>query len=153
MSHVHDHHGCPQDGWNRLDAVLVAVAIVDVAAESFHVTFLRVLRALRMHRMLRILRTTQPKPLARLAADIRMLVTTWVAAIPAFGNVAALIGLMLFMYAYIGVYVFGRLRWNLGAWCASPPSLSANVLCMCIQDSCTRHLMHTRSFCCLCRHQ
>ncbi len=31
-------------------------------------------------------------------------------SLPAFGNVGALIGLLFFMYAYVGVLVFGRVR-------------------------------------------
>ncbi len=49
--------------------------------------------------------------------NVRSLFTTLVAALPAFGNVGSLIGLVLFMYAYVGVYLFGRLRWDVGECC------------------------------------
>jgi hypothetical protein len=46
--------------------------------------------------------------------DVKALFGTWVTAVPAFGNVGSLIGLVFFIYAYIGVNVFGQLRWNVG---------------------------------------
>ncbi len=54
--------------------------------------------------------------------DIRSLFTTLLTAMPAFGNVGSLIGLIFFMYAYIGVYVFGTLQWNVGAWAGLAPA-------------------------------
>lgn len=45
---------------------------------------------------------------------MRSLYATLIASIPAFGNVGALIGLILFMYAYVGVYLFGKLKWHVG---------------------------------------
>ena len=46
--------------------------------------------------------------------NVRSLFSTLLAAMPAFGNVGSLIGLIFFMYAYVGVYIFGTLRWNVG---------------------------------------
>lgn len=44
---------------------------------------------------------------ARAANNIRSLANVLIAAIPGFGNVLALIGLVLFMYSYVGVILFG----------------------------------------------
>jgi hypothetical protein len=46
--------------------------------------------------------------------DMRLLLATWVAALPAFANVGSLVGLFLFIYSYIGVFMFGELRLNVG---------------------------------------
>jgi hypothetical protein len=51
--------------------------------------------------------------------DVRALFSTWLASIPALANVGSLIALVFFMYAYIGVYLFGQLRWNIGEHCRS----------------------------------
>ena len=40
------------------------------------------------------------------------MINVLVTAIPGFVNVLALIALVLFMYAYVGVYLFGHLMWN-----------------------------------------
>jgi hypothetical protein len=44
--------------------------------------------------------------------DMNLLLATWVAALPAFANVGSLVGLFMFVYAYIGVFAFGRLQFN-----------------------------------------
>ncbi len=55
----------PQDGWNRFDVLLVALAILDLAASAIQANFLRALRVLRMQRLLRAFRTVQFVRLAK----------------------------------------------------------------------------------------
>jgi hypothetical protein len=49
---------------------------------------------------------------ARAAQNVKSMINVLVAAVPGFVNVLALIGLVVFMYAYIGVYLFGKLMWG-----------------------------------------
>ena len=49
---------------------------------------------------------------ARAAQNVKSMINVLVAAVPGFANVLALIGLVLFMYAYVGVYLFGKLMWD-----------------------------------------
>ena len=49
---------------------------------------------------------------ARAAQSVKSMIDVLVTAIPGFVNVLALIGLVLFMYAYVGVYLFGHLMWH-----------------------------------------
>jgi hypothetical protein len=44
------------------------------------------------------------------AQGMKSLFSTLVVSLPAFGNVGALIGLFLFMYAYVGVLLFGKVQ-------------------------------------------
>jgi hypothetical protein len=53
---------------------------------------------------------------AHCVQHVRSLLTTLLTALPAFGNVGALLGLFFFMYAYVGVALWGDLRWNVGEW-------------------------------------
>ena len=50
--------------------------------------------------------------IARGAQNVKSMINVLVTAIPGFVNVLALIALVLFMYAYVGVYLFGHLMWN-----------------------------------------
>ena len=50
---------------------------------------------------------------SRAAQNIKSLAGVLVAAIPGFGNVLALIGLVLYMYAYVGVILF---RYDMHGW-------------------------------------
>lgn len=45
---------------------------------------------------------------------VKSLFTTLVVSLPAFANVGALIGLILFMYAYLGVLLFGSVARQVG---------------------------------------
>ena len=53
-----------------------------------------------------------PSQIARGAQNVKSMINVLVTAIPGFVNVLALIALVLFMYAYVGVYLFGHLMWN-----------------------------------------
>ncbi len=44
------------------------------------------------------------------AQGIKTLFQSLVMSLPAFGNVGALLGLFFFMYAYVGVMLFGKIR-------------------------------------------
>lgn len=56
---------------------------------------------------------------------VKSLISTLVVSLPAFGNVGALIGLFFFMYAYVGVLLFGKVAKNV-----SPTPLFAEISCI-----------------------
>ncbi|KXZ54859.1 hypothetical protein GPECTOR_4g931 [Gonium pectorale] len=95
-----------KDRWNRFDFALLVVGLVDVALSALHWGFLRILRIFRPQQLLNVVR------LVRRSKDIRSLFQALVMSLPAFGNVGSLIGLFLFMYAYVGVILFGRVVHN-----------------------------------------
>jgi len=91
------------DSWCRFDFFLVTVAFLDqfaselLAALPLPPTLLRVLRIARVLRILRLLKNLK---------GLRDLVMTLVFAFPALINVGALLGIVLFMYAVLGLNIF-----------------------------------------------
>ncbi len=60
------------------------------------------LGGLKIQKVLRLLRLARVIKLVRGAKGIRSLFGTLIVSLPAFWNVGALLGLLLYMYAYIG---------------------------------------------------
>ena len=92
-----------QNGWNRFEFTLVTIALLD----QFFADAVRylpippmLLRVLRIARILRILR------LLRSFTGLRHVVMTLILSFPSFINVGALLGLVVFMYAVLGVQLF-----------------------------------------------
>jgi hypothetical protein len=50
--------------------------------------------------------------LVRSVKGIQSLFSTLIYSLPAFGNVGALIGLFFFMYAYVGMFLFGKVQYG-----------------------------------------
>ncbi|GIL55074.1 hypothetical protein Vafri_10591, partial [Volvox africanus] len=92
------------DPWNKFDFVVVVSGLVEVALSFLHTGYVRVLRVFRLQRLLRLTR------LVRKSKGVKTLFQALVMSLPAFGNVGALIGLIFFMWAYVGVLLFGRVR-------------------------------------------
>jgi len=92
------------DGWCRFDFFLVSTSLADQYAKELLNAFLPVpptiLRVMRVARVLRILR------LLKNLKGLRDLVMTLVFAFPGLVNVGMLLGLVIFMYAVLGVQLF-----------------------------------------------
>jgi hypothetical protein len=92
------------DAWCRFDFFLVCTALLDQFATDLLVQYVPVppmlLRVLRVFRILRILR------LLKRAKQLRNLIVTLVLSIPSLFNVAALLMLIIFTYAVLGVQLF-----------------------------------------------
>jgi len=92
------------DAWCRFDFFLVSISLLDqffaellLALLPIPPTMLRVLRVARVLRILRLLKNLK---------GLRDLVFTLVLAFPGLCNVGALLGLVQFMYAVLGMNVF-----------------------------------------------
>ncbi|KOO32786.1 sodium channel protein type 9 subunit alpha [Chrysochromulina tobinii] len=91
------------DGWCRFDFFLVSISAVDQFAPLLLTvlpvppTMLRVLRVMRVLRVLRLVKELK---------GLRDLVMTLVISVPALFNVGCLLGLVMFMYAVLGLNVF-----------------------------------------------
>jgi len=81
------------DAWNCFDFVIVAACLVPAGSSS--VTVLRLLRLLRVLRLVRAL----PK--------LQLLVNALLKSIPSMGYVSLLLGLLFYIYAVAGVFLFG----------------------------------------------
>jgi voltage-gated sodium channel len=82
------------DGWNLFDAAIVLVCLLPLHAE-----FAAVLRLARVLRVLRLV-TRLPK--------LQVLVVALLKSIPSMGYVGLLLLLHFYIYAIIGVFLFGR---------------------------------------------
>lgn len=95
--------------WNWFDFIIATVSIVglllDLVASSAPVnaTALRVLRILRVGRAFRVVRRAQ---------DLRRMLTTLVLSGPALLNIGMLLFLVLFIYAIVGMNLFGHVVAN-----------------------------------------
>lgn len=93
-----------RDGWNVFDFAIVGLALLPAAGPFATVA--------RLARLLRALRIVSALP------ELRLIVTTMLRSIPSLANVAALLGLILYVYAVIGVHLFGAI--DPGNWGSLP---------------------------------
>ncbi|GIY52432.1 voltage-dependent T-type calcium channel subunit alpha-1I [Caerostris darwini] len=94
--------------WNQLDVVIVGLSIAGIVLEKMesdlipiNPTIIRVFRVLRIARVLKLL---------KMAKGIRALLDTVMQALPQVGNLGLLFFLLFFIFAALGVELFGRLE-------------------------------------------
>jgi voltage-gated sodium channel len=80
------------DGWNLFDFTVVALSLLPVVG--------RLATVARLARLLRALRLVSVVP------ELRLIVSTMVRSIPSMGHVLLLLGLLLYVYAVVGVNLF-----------------------------------------------
>ena len=96
-----------QRSWNKVDFVLMCfsalefIAVADIFDES---TSSLLQNLSRMFRPLRAIR------LLELSSGMRMLIRTFFYSLPAIGNVSSLVTLFLFVYAVLGVQLYGTVQ-------------------------------------------
>ncbi|XP_075215259.1 na channel protein 60E [Lycorma delicatula] len=93
--------------WNLFDFLLVLASILGILMEDIMIDFpvsptlLRVVRVFRIGRILRLIKA---------AKGIRKLLFALVVSLPALFNIGALLALITFIYAIIGMSVFGHVK-------------------------------------------
>ncbi|XP_063608556.1 voltage-dependent T-type calcium channel subunit alpha-1G-like, partial [Penaeus indicus] len=94
--------------WNQLDVLIVILSVVGIVLEEMkseiipiNPTIIRVMRVLRIARVLKLL---------KMAKGIRALLDTVMQALPQVGNLGLLFFLLFFIFAALGVELFGRLE-------------------------------------------
>ncbi|XP_065337432.1 sodium channel protein 60E isoform X5 [Cloeon dipterum] len=93
--------------WNLFDFILVMASILGIVMEDMMVdlpvspTLLRVVRVFRIGRILRLIKA---------AKGIRKLLFALVVSLPALFNIGALLALITFIYAIIGMSLFGHVK-------------------------------------------
>uniref|UniRef100_A0A8C9ZA88 Calcium channel, voltage-dependent, T type, alpha 1H subunit a n=1 Tax=Sander lucioperca TaxID=283035 RepID=A0A8C9ZA88_SANLU len=100
-----------KDRWNQLDIAIVALSIMGITLEELKMnaalpinpTIIRIMRVLRIARVLKLL---------KMATGMRSLLDTVMQALPQVGNLGLLFMLLFFIYAALGVELFGRLVCN-----------------------------------------
>ncbi|CAC5424663.1 CACNA1G [Mytilus coruscus] len=97
-----------KDRWNQLDVLIVILSVVGIILEEMKTnvipinpTIIRVMRVLRIARVLKLL---------KMAKGIRALLDTVIQALPQVGNLGLLFFLLFFIFAALGVELFGRLE-------------------------------------------
>eukprot|EP00899_Mesostigma_viride_P026282 jgi/Mesvir1/6839/Mv09018-RA.1 len=88
-----------RSGWNRFDFFIVMGSIIDIAFTFLDAAIVRIIRLFRVSRMFRLVKSLK---------GLRSLFQTLIVSLPAFYNVGALVFLLFFIYAYIGVQLFGK---------------------------------------------
>ena len=81
-----------RDGWNVFDFTIVCLSLLPVAGPFVTVA--------RLARLLRALRLVSALP------ELRLIVATMLRSIPSLANVIVLLGLILYVYAVVGVHLF-----------------------------------------------
>ncbi|XP_055945337.1 voltage-dependent T-type calcium channel subunit alpha-1I-like [Argiope bruennichi] len=96
------------DRWNQLDVGIVGLSVIGIVLEEMesevipiNPTIIRVMRVLRIARVLKLL---------KMAKGIRALLDTVMQALPQVGNLGLLFFLLFFIFAALGVELFGRLE-------------------------------------------
>ncbi|XP_040295213.1 voltage-dependent T-type calcium channel subunit alpha-1H isoform X3 [Bufo bufo] len=97
-----------KDRWNQLDLAIVLLSIMGITLEEIEInaslpinpTIIRIMRVLRIARVLKLL---------KMATGMRALLDTVVQALPQVGNLGLLFMLLFFIYAALGVELFGKL--------------------------------------------
>ena len=98
--------GLPQyfsDGWCRFDFVVVVVSVIGVCMDflsSANTTIIPILRALRVLRIFKLVPRLK---------SLRQMLLTILFALPALFNVAVVLFLFLYLYAILGINIFGNL--------------------------------------------
>ncbi|KAG5676938.1 hypothetical protein PVAND_006734 [Polypedilum vanderplanki] len=93
--------------WNMFDFLLVLASIFGILMEDIMIdlpispTLLRVVRVFRIGRILRLIKA---------AKGIRKLLFALVVSLPALFNIGALLALLLFVYAILGMSLFGHVK-------------------------------------------
>ncbi|UJR33723.1 hypothetical protein I4U23_021150 [Adineta vaga] len=98
-----------KDKWNQLDTMIVVLSIGGIVMEKMksgqvlpiNPTLIRVMRVLRIARVLKLL---------KMAKGIRALLDTVIQALPQVGNLGLLFFLLFFIFAALGVELFGKLE-------------------------------------------
>ncbi|KAM8844060.1 voltage-dependent T-type calcium channel subunit alpha-1H [Spinachia spinachia] len=97
-----------KDRWNQLDVAIVALSIMGITLEELmssalpiNPTIIRIMRVLRIARVLKLL---------KMATGMRSLLDTVMQALPQVGNLGLLFMLLFFIYAALGVELFGKLE-------------------------------------------
>ncbi|XP_072532433.1 voltage-dependent T-type calcium channel subunit alpha-1H isoform X3 [Salminus brasiliensis] len=97
-----------KDRWNQLDLAIVLLSIMGIILEEIKMsaalpinpTIVRIMRVLRIARVLKLL---------KMAKGMRALLDTVMQALPQVGNLGLLFMLLFFIYAALGVELFGKL--------------------------------------------
>uniref|UniRef100_A0A8C1V2Z6 Calcium voltage-gated channel subunit alpha1 I n=1 Tax=Cyprinus carpio TaxID=7962 RepID=A0A8C1V2Z6_CYPCA len=100
-----------KDRWNQLDLAIVLLSVMGITLEEIEInaslpinpTIIRIMRVLRIARVLKLL---------KMATGMRALLDTVVQALPQVGNLGLLFVLLFFIYAALGVELFGELVCN-----------------------------------------
>lgn len=101
-----------RSNWNKLDVALSLAAAADLATQVANAAagtvvdlgaFKKIMMLARVLRMFRLLRHSK---------GIQMLLSTLVISLPAIINVGALLFLLFFVFAYMGVQLFGQVVWQ-----------------------------------------
>merc|ERR1712216_255272 len=94
------------DKWNQLDCSLVVLSLADFAIGSVDGGAVLTVRILRLTRLIRVLR------MVKRAEGLRRIFLTIYLALPSLINVGSLLLLLFFIFAVLGVNLFGQVQFD-----------------------------------------
>jgi hypothetical protein len=98
------------DTWNRMDLFIVCISTVELASALLDSSFVQVFKVLRIQKLFKILRITRLVKMLKTLRGLRNLVYAVTKSLGAMAQVGALLFLIYFMYAYMGVLLFGTVQ-------------------------------------------
>eukprot|EP00939_MAST-03C_sp_MAST-3C-sp1_P002275 g2275.t1 len=99
-----------QDDWNRFDCAIVFATCLDFFVSWFPVSIFRILRVGRaLGKFLKMLRQNRANRCTSFMEGMQQIITTLWLSIPALVNIGAVMLLLFFIYAVLGVFMFGDL--------------------------------------------
>ena len=94
-----------KDEWNLFDIIILLITIGSTTLDALSVVSIgksaSVIRSLRVGRLLRLIRK---------AKSLRVIFSTLITTLPSMANIGALLLLIVFVYAVLGMNLFGYLR-------------------------------------------
>ena len=98
-------------GWNRFDFFVVLTSILDLMMDLMGASFMTFLRVgPQLARVFRVLRITRLFKLVKSFEEMQNLLQTLILSLPSLVNVGALLLLVFFIYAVLGVFMFKDIR-------------------------------------------
>jgi len=106
---------CTVDGWNLFDVIVVSFSILDVIVTVFNTSVLRALRLAKIMRIAKLIRSVKMARLIRFLDGLTVLTKVLMMSLPSMLNVAALLGLLFYIFAILGMNLFGSIEPNMVA--------------------------------------
>ncbi|KAL4420689.1 hypothetical protein ABPG75_010345 [Micractinium tetrahymenae] len=101
-----------RSNWNKLDVALSLAATVDIATQVANAAAGTAIRLGAFKKIMMLARVLRMFRLLRHSKGIQMLLSTLIISLPAIINVGALLFLLFFVFAYMGVQLFGQVVWQ-----------------------------------------
>lgn len=109
------------DRWNKFDLFIIAVSTIDLAASFFESSLVSLLKVLRAQKLFRILRITRMFKVLKGLQGLANMAKAVYSSLGGMAQVGTLLLLVFFIYAYMGVLLFGSVVHGCVRYSSSSP--------------------------------